>query len=53
VERGFRIGHEETYAWFCSTTRVDGPDRLADPVWGAGYDFDLEAQVAGRLRGRE
>jgi nucleoside-diphosphate-sugar epimerase len=52
VERGFRIGHEETYSWFCSTSRVDGPERLADPVWGAGYDFDIEAQVAREVRGR-
>ncbi len=26
------------------------PDRLSDPVWGAGYDFGLEAEVAAALR---
>jgi nucleoside-diphosphate-sugar epimerase len=51
-ERGFRRGYEETYAWFCSTPLVDAPDVLSDPVWGAGYDFGLEAQVAASLRGR-
>jgi nucleoside-diphosphate-sugar epimerase len=50
VERGMRRGYEETYAWFCESGRVDGPDRLSDPVWGAGYDFGLEAEVAAALR---
>jgi nucleoside-diphosphate-sugar epimerase len=50
VERGFRRGYEETYDWFCSSTLVDAPERLSDPVWGAGYDFELEAQVAAELR---
>jgi nucleoside-diphosphate-sugar epimerase len=50
VERGFRPGYEETYDWFCSSPLLDAPDRLSDPMWGAGYDFDLEAQVAAELR---
>lgn len=50
VERGFRVGYEQTYDWFCSTALVDGPDSMADPVWGAGYDFALEADIAGQLR---
>jgi nucleoside-diphosphate-sugar epimerase len=51
VERGFIDGHEQTYEWFCSTDLVDAPDALADPMWGAGYDFDLEATFAKELRG--
>lgn len=49
VERGFRTGYEQTYEWFCSTPLVDGPDLLSDPVWGAGYDFGLEAEVVAAL----
>ena len=49
MERGFRVGHEETYEWFCSTDLVNAPDQLADPMWGAGYDFALEAQIASTL----
>ena len=51
AERGFINGHQETYDWFCSTDLVDAPDALADPMWGAGYDFDLEATFAKELRG--
>jgi hypothetical protein len=51
-ERGFMNGHEQTYEWFCSTDLVDAPDALADPMWGAGYDFALEASVAQELRAR-
>lgn len=50
VERGLETGYRETYEWFCSTELVDAPDQLSDPVWGAGYDFGLEAQVASELR---
>jgi nucleoside-diphosphate-sugar epimerase len=49
-ERGFRVGYEQTYEWFCSTPLVDAPERMSDPVWGAGYDFALEAEVAAALR---
>lgn len=51
-ERGIRRGYEETYAWFCSSPLVDGPDQQSDPVWGGGYDFALEAEVADALRSR-
>ncbi len=50
VERGFRVGHEQTYAWFCESPVADSPDVLADPMWGAGYDFGLEAKFAKELR---
>ena len=50
-ERGFMKGHEQTYEWFRSTDLIDAPDALADPMWGAGYDFDLEAIFAKELRG--
>ena len=49
VERGFRTGHEQTYAWFTESGPVDAPDAMSDPVWGAGYDLALEAEVASRL----
>ena len=29
---------------------MDAPDSMSDPVWGAGYDFALEAEVAAALR---
>jgi nucleoside-diphosphate-sugar epimerase len=51
-ERGIRRGFQETYEWFCSTDLVDAPDRLSDPVWGAGFDFDLEARVVAALKAR-
>jgi nucleoside-diphosphate-sugar epimerase len=50
VERGFRLGHEQTYDWFCASPVADSPDVLADPMWGAGYDFGLEAKYAEELR---
>lgn len=49
VERGFVRGHEQTYEWFRSSSLVDAPDVLSDPVWGAGYDFVAEAAVAAAL----
>lgn len=49
-ERGFRRGYAETYDWFCGTDLVDAPEALSDPVWGAGYDFALEAEVAAAVR---
>jgi nucleoside-diphosphate-sugar epimerase len=52
VERGFYNGYLQTYDWFCTTPLVDAPDNLSDPVWGAGYDFALEAQVAEAIRSR-
>lgn len=52
VERGIEQGYRETYEWFCATGLVDAPDQMSDPVWGAGYDFALEAQVADDLRSR-
>lgn len=52
VERGIEHGYRETYEWFCTTALVDAPDQLSDPMWGAGYDFALEAEVARELQGR-
>jgi nucleoside-diphosphate-sugar epimerase len=46
-----RSGHEHTFAWY----RAKGYDRLdrplVDPVWKASWDFDAEADIAGRIRG--
>lgn len=52
TERGLRRGYEETYDWFCGTDLVDAPSTLSDPVWGAGYDFALEAEIAAVVRAR-
>lgn len=49
--RGFVDGHAQTYAWFCTSERSDAPLALADPVWGAGYDLELEASIAASLPG--
>lgn len=48
-ERGFGAGHRETYEWFCSSPLADAPDAMSDPVWGAGYDFALEAKALALL----
>jgi nucleoside-diphosphate-sugar epimerase len=46
----FRRGHQHTYEWF----RAQGWDQLDrnlnDPVWGASWDFELEARVAEQVR---
>lgn len=49
AERGLVTGHRETYDWFLGTALVDAPDVLSDPVWGAGYDFAVEARAAAGL----
>jgi nucleoside-diphosphate-sugar epimerase len=49
AERGFVEGHRQTYEWFCSSPLVDAPDAMADPVWGAGYDFAAEAKALSLL----
>jgi nucleoside-diphosphate-sugar epimerase len=49
AERGFVEGHRQTYEWFCSSPLVDAPDAMADPVWGAGYDFAAEAKALSVL----
>jgi nucleoside-diphosphate-sugar epimerase len=43
AERGFVVGHEESYEWFTGSPLADAPDELFDPVWKAGYDFTAEA----------
>jgi hypothetical protein len=48
-ERGFGVGHEQAYEWFCASPLIDAPDAMADPVWGAGYDFAAETAAADRL----
>jgi nucleoside-diphosphate-sugar epimerase len=46
----FTSGHRQTYEWFQAQGwgELDGP--LKDPVWGASWDFDAEAELAARLR---
>ncbi len=46
-----RTGHEQTYEWFRQQGWSGrGADPLVDPVWRATWDFDAEAEIAGRLR---
>jgi nucleoside-diphosphate-sugar epimerase len=49
AERGFAEGHRQTYEWFVSSRLADAPDAMADPVWGAGYDFAAEAKALAQL----
>lgn len=49
AERGFAVGHRDTYEWFRSSSLVDAPVVLSDPVWKAGYDFEAEARAAAWL----
>lgn len=46
----FRRGHEHTYEWFRSQGWAELGLNLKDPVWGASWDFDLEARVVEQLR---
>ena len=48
---GLLHGHRQTYEWFRARGwhELSGP--LVDPVWRASWDFDAEAEVAGRIRG--
>ena len=46
----FVDGHVETYAWFREQGWGDLSAALSDPVWGASWDFDAEAEVARMLR---
>jgi len=52
AERGFLVGHVDTYDWFCGSELVDAPEAMSDPVWGAGYDFAAEARAAAQLAPR-
>ncbi len=47
-----RTGHEQTYAWFRDQGLDQLEDALVDPVWKASWNFDFEATIAGRIRGR-
>ena len=49
--RDFTTGHRETYAWFCDSPLADVDTAIADPLWGAGFDLALEAEIAASLRG--
>jgi nucleoside-diphosphate-sugar epimerase len=51
-ERSFRAGHEDTYEWFLNSPLAAADTNLDDPLWGKGFDFTYEAEVAKRLSGR-
>ena len=46
----FVDGHVETYEWFRAQGWADLDAAARDPVWGASWDFDAEAELAARLR---
>jgi nucleoside-diphosphate-sugar epimerase len=48
-ERDFRAGHEETYKWFLDSPLAAAEVDLNDPLWGKGFDFAYEAQIARQL----
>lgn len=48
--RDFSTGHRETYEWFCSSPLAEVDSTIADPLWGAGFDLALEAEIAASLR---
>jgi nucleoside-diphosphate-sugar epimerase len=48
--RDFTTGHRETYEWFCASPLAGVGSTIADPLWGAGFDLALEAEVAASLR---
>ena len=45
-----RSGHVQTYEWFLGQGWAERTEPLRDPVWGASWDFDAEAELAARLR---
>ncbi len=46
----FEHGHHETYEWFRQQGWDEATEGMRDPVWGASWDFEAEAELAGRLR---
>jgi nucleoside-diphosphate-sugar epimerase len=48
--RAFVIGHRQTYEWFCASRLVEADTALRDPLWGAGFDLEHEAEVAAAVR---
>jgi nucleoside-diphosphate-sugar epimerase len=46
----FRSGHEATYAWFRESPLAAADISMRDPLWGSGFDFDYEAEVAHAVR---
>lgn len=50
AERDFASGMADTYEWFLGSPLADAGTAMSDPLWGAGFDLDLEARVAAELR---
>ena len=45
-EYDFRAGHQATYEWFLESPLATSDLSPGDPLWGAGFDFEYEAQIA-------
>jgi nucleoside-diphosphate-sugar epimerase len=50
ADRDFATGMAETYEWFLGSPLADVDTTISDPLWGAGFDLDHEAEVAAGLR---
>ena len=46
----FTTGHQATYEWFRAQGWDTATAAMRDPVWGASWDFDAEADLAAKLR---
>jgi nucleoside-diphosphate-sugar epimerase len=46
----FTNGHRATYEWFRQQEWDEMTEGLHDPVWGASWNFEAEAELAGRIR---
>jgi nucleoside-diphosphate-sugar epimerase len=42
-------GHEETYKWFLDSPLAAAEVDLNDPLWGKGFDFAYEAEIARQI----
>ncbi|HJP40790.1 MAG TPA: NAD-dependent epimerase/dehydratase family protein [Dehalococcoidia bacterium] len=51
-EYDFRSGHQNTFDWFMESGLAEADEALRDPLWGASYNFELEAEVAQQIRSR-
>jgi nucleoside-diphosphate-sugar epimerase len=49
-ERDFHTGMAQTYEWYLASPLADADTAISDPLWGAGFDLEYEAEVATGLR---
>jgi nucleoside-diphosphate-sugar epimerase len=49
-ERDFRTGMAQTYEWFLASRLAEADSAISDPLWGAGFDLEYEAEIAKGVR---